>query len=108
MPYGVFEHLDTALLFVAALPAVGRPPIYTFTGRRGADGFELARDGKVEAALRLDHAEAAAAVSLLGAVARSAVASAALLAAGGPSNLEKVGQLLGRKGMAPGVGAGGW
>lgn len=97
-PHAVFHQLDTALVFLAALPASARGALYTL-GERKAEGYEILREGKGEGFLAPHLAEAVTAASILGAVARSAAGQAALLAAGGPSGLEQVGQLLGRRAL---------
>lgn len=97
-PHAFFEQLDTALVFLAALPAAARPALYTL-GSLQTQGYELLREGRPEGFLRTHLTEAVPAAAALGAVARSAVGQAALLAAGGPSGLEQVGQLLGRRAL---------
>jgi hypothetical protein len=96
-PFGVFQDWETALLFFAAVPATGRPPLYTLDPEGSERGYTLRRDGEVVGHLSLYQPEVAQAASVLAALARSTTGQAAVLTAVGSAGIRQIGQVLGRQ-----------
>lgn len=105
LPAGTFASLDLALLFLAAMPALGRPAELALSPEPSRQGFALYRGGEVAGFLPFYHEEMVDTVSRLAAVASSVVGQAALLSAAGPRGIELVGELLSRRAFVEEVGA---
>jgi hypothetical protein len=99
VPRAVFEEEELAWLYAAALPLLGREPVFRVGETAGPDGFPvIAADGEREpralgALARYEHAVAEA-LDLLQGIARSPAALAAVIEAAGPGALVQVGQIL--------------
>lgn len=96
-PFGVFQDWETALLFFAAVPATGRPPIYTLDPEGSEKGYAIRREGEIQGHLALYQPEVVQSVSVLAALARSTAGQAALLTAVGSAGIRQIGQVLGRQ-----------
>lgn len=96
-PWGRFASRQAALLTAAALPGLGRRPIFRVTPETAAEGgYGLLREGVEVGVVRHFLEDLAPAVEALEATVRSPPALALLLAAAGPTALELAGRELAR------------
>jgi len=98
-PRAVFDEEEIAELCAAALPLLGREPLFHLGSEPGGRGYPVvAFDGEQGprecGALALFEPEVAVALHLLQGLARSPAALAAVIAAAGPGALAQVGRLL--------------
>lgn len=96
-PFATFVDRETALFFFAAIPAAGRPPLYTLDAESSDQGFAVRREGEVLGYLALYQPEVVQAAAAFAALARSTVGQAAILTAVGSVGIRQIGQVLGRQ-----------
>jgi hypothetical protein len=96
MPEAVFRVREAALLFFAVRPASGRDPLFRAPDPVTGQGFAVESAGQVIGHLRFFNPDWLHAAHVAACLARSPVAMAALLEAGGPDLQEQVGRILGR------------
>jgi hypothetical protein len=101
-PEAVFLQEETALLLMAALPALGREPLFHLRPDAAQPGYPIEsmfgeQGPKTVGWLRLYNPDLVQALHVLESVARSPMAIANLLEAAGPLALERVGQILQRR-----------
>lgn len=95
-PEAVFRLRETGLLFFAVRSAVGRDRLFRPLEPVGEQGFAVESGGEVVGHLRFFNQDWLHAAHVAGCLARSPLAVAALLEAGGPDFQEQVGRILGR------------
>lgn len=95
-PEAVFATREAALIFFAVRPAVGRDPLYRSLEPVAKEGFAVESAGQVAGHLRFFNPAWLQAAHVGACLARSPMALAALLVAGGPELQEQVGRILGR------------
>ena len=95
-PEGVFRMREAGLIFFAVRPAVGREPLYRSLEPVTETGFAIESGGQVVGHLRFFNPAWLQAAHVGACLARSPLALAALLEAGGPDLQEQVGRILGR------------
>lgn len=96
VPEAVFEDREAGLIFFAVRPASGREPVFRCLEPGAADGFAVESGGEEVGHLRFFDPAWLQAAHIGACLARSPVALAALLEAGGPAFQEQVGRILGR------------
>lgn len=95
-PEAVFQLREAGLLFFAVRPAAGREPLFRPLAAEAPEGFPIESGGQVVGHLRFFDEEWLRAAHVAACLARSPIALAALLEAGGPQLQEQVGRILGR------------
>lgn len=95
-PEAVFQTREAALIFFAVRQAVGRDPLYRSLEPMTEQGFAVESAGQVAGHLRFFNPAWLQAAHVGACLARSPMALAALLVAGGPELQEQVGRILGR------------
>ncbi|HYN20726.1 MAG TPA: hypothetical protein VE078_07190 [Thermoanaerobaculia bacterium] len=103
-PEAVFQLREAGLLFFAVRPAAGREPLFRPLEPETAEGFAIESGGQVVGHLRFFDEAWLRAAHVAACLARSPVALAALLEAGGPQLQEQVGRILGRDLLARSAG----
>lgn len=96
-PEAVFQLREAGLLFFAVRPAAGRDPLFRALDPVTDRGFAVESAGQVVGHLRFFNPDWLHAAHVAAFLARSPLAVAALLEAGGPELQEQVGRILGRK-----------
>jgi hypothetical protein len=96
LPEAVFQSREAGLIFFAVRPAVGRDPLYRSLEPVTEQGFAVENAGQVAGHLRFFNPAWLQAAHVGACLARSPMALAALLVAGGPELQEQVGRILGR------------
>jgi hypothetical protein len=96
VPEAVFRMREAALLFFAVRSAVGRDPLYRLLEPGTEKGFVVESGGQAAGHLRFFNPAWLQAANVGACLARSPLALAALLVAGGPELQEQVGRILGR------------
>jgi hypothetical protein len=96
VPEAAFQTREAALIFFAVRPAVGRDPLYRSLEPARKQGFAVESAGQVAGHLRFFNPAWLQAAHVGACLARSPMALAALLVAGGPELQEQVGRILGR------------
>ena len=96
VPEAVFQARESALIFFAVRPAVGRDPLYRSLEPATEEGFAVESAGQVAGHVRFFNPAWLQAAHVGACLARSPMALAALLVAGGPELQEQVGRILGR------------
>jgi len=94
MPRCSARDRETALLFAATLPAVGRTPFFRTAGPAAGGRLSVESEGRKVAELSLIGDEAAAAAHVAACLARSPWSLALLLQAAGPAVQREVGEIL--------------
>ena len=92
----MFQSREAGLIFFAVRPAVGREPLYRSLEPMTEQGFTVEGGGQVVGHLRYFNPAWLQAAHVGACLARSPLALAALLEAGGPDLQEQVGRILGR------------
>ena len=95
LPLALFHHRETALLFQALWPALGRHEFLRLSSQQSAQGFNLEIDGKVAGSLRSFDPEAVLGGHFLSFLARTPHSLALLVEAAGPTAQRHLGRLLG-------------
>lgn len=95
-PEAVFQLREAGLLFYAVRPAAGRDPLFRSLEPATERGFAVVSNGEVVGHLRFFNPDWLHAAHVAACLARSPLAMAALLQAGGPDFQEQVGRILGR------------
>jgi hypothetical protein len=95
-PEAVFQLREAGLLFFAVRPATGRDPLFSAPDPATEQGFAVESSGQVVGHLRFFNPDWLHAAHAAAVLARSPLAIAALLEAGGPDLQEQVGRILGR------------
>ncbi|HET9229122.1 MAG TPA: hypothetical protein VFR31_20760 [Thermoanaerobaculia bacterium] len=95
-PEAVFRVREAGLLFFAVRSAAGRDPLFRPLEPAGEQGFAVESGGEVVGHLRFFNPDWLHAAHVAACLARSPLAVAALLEAGGPDFQEQVGRILGR------------
>lgn len=95
-PEAVFRIREAGLLFFAVRPAAGRDPLFRPLEPATERGFAIESGGQVVGHLRFFNPDWLHAAHVAACLARSPLAVAALLEAGGPDFQEQVGRILGR------------
>lgn len=95
-PEAVFQLREAGLLFFAVRPAVGRDPVFRALDPATEHGFAVESAGQAVGYLRFFNPDWLHAAHVAACLARSPLAVAALLEAGGPDFQEQVGRILGR------------
>ena len=98
-PEAVFQVRDAGLLFFAVRPAAGRDPLFRAPDAATEHGFAVESAGQVVGHLRFFNQDWLHAAHVAACLARSPLAMAALLEAGGPNLQEQVGRILGRNAL---------
>jgi hypothetical protein len=96
-PLAFFHHRETALIFQALWPALGRGSYYHLRTDATPEGFGLEEDGKLVGLLRSFDPEAILAGHFLTFLARTPQSLALLLEAAGPTAQKHLGRILGRR-----------
>jgi hypothetical protein len=94
MPRCSAQDRETALLFAATLPAVGRTPVFRTAGPAVDGRRSVESEGRKVAELAMIGDEAAAAAHVAACLARSPWGLALLLQAAGPAVQREVGEIL--------------
>jgi hypothetical protein len=92
----VFQSREAGLIFFAVRPAVGRDALYRSLEPMTENGFAIESAGQIAGHLRFFNPAWLQAAHVGACLARSPMALAALLVAGGPELQEQVGRILGR------------
>ena len=95
-PEAVFATREASLIFFAVRPAVGRDSLYRTLEPMTENGFAVESAGQIAGHLRFFNPAWLQAAHVGACLARSPMALAALLVAGGPELQEQVGRILGR------------
>lgn len=95
-PEAVFRLREAGLIFLAVRPAAGREPLYRPLEPMTGEGLAIESGGQVVGHLRFFDEDWLKAAHVGACLARSPVALAALLEAGGSELQEQVGRILGR------------
>ena len=95
-PEAVFQLREAGLIFFAVRPAAGREPLFRPLEPETEEGFAIESGGEVVGHLRFFDQDWLRAAHVAACLARSPIALAALLEAGGPLLQEQVGRILGR------------
>jgi hypothetical protein len=96
-PEGVFQVREAGLIFFAVRPAAGRDPLFRPLEPVTPQGFAVESAGQVVGHLRFFNPDWLHAAHVGACLARSPLAVAAILEAGGPDFQEQVGRILGRE-----------
>jgi hypothetical protein len=96
-PLAVFHRRETALLFQAIWPAIGRSSLYRLRNEPDARGFGVEEDGEVVANLRSFDPVMIVGGHLAACLARSPLSLALLVEAAGPTAQKHVGRILGAR-----------
>jgi hypothetical protein len=96
-PLALFQHRDTALLFQALWPALGRGIIFKLRPDATPSGFGLEEEGQLVGILRSFDPEAILAGHFLSFLARTPQSLALLLEAAGPTAQQHIGRILGAR-----------
>jgi hypothetical protein len=97
LPLALFHHRETALLFQALWPALGRTDLFRLRPEPSAQGFTLEVGGQIVGSLRSFDPEAVLAGHFLSYLARTPQSLALLVEAAGPTAQRHVGRLLGAR-----------
>jgi hypothetical protein len=96
-PLALCHHRETALLFQALWPALGRSDFIRLSTQEAAEGFNLEMEGKVVGSLRKFDPEAVLGAHFLSFLARTPHSLALLVEAAGPTAQRHLGRLLGAR-----------
>jgi hypothetical protein len=96
-PLALFHQRETALLFQALWPALGRYEYLRLSTEQSGRGFNLETDGKVVGSLRYFDPEAVLGGHFLSFLARTPNSLALLVEAAGPTAQRHLGRLLGAR-----------
>jgi hypothetical protein len=96
-PLALFRHRETALLFQALWPALGRSDFIRLSTQEAAEGFNLEMEGKVVGSLRKFDPEAVIGGHFLSFLVRTPHSLALLVEAAGPTAQRHLGRLLGTR-----------
>jgi len=100
VPQAVFLHRETALLFQAIWPAVGRSRLYRLREAATARGYGLEEGGQVVGSLRSFDPEAVLGGHFASYLARTPLSLALLVEAAGPAAQKHLGRILGARVLA--------
>ena len=93
-PLAVFRHRETALLFQAIWPAIGRDTLYRLADQPAAGGYGLEEDGQIVGSLRNFDPGAILGGHFASYLARTPLSLALLVEAAGPTAQRHVGRIL--------------
>lgn len=96
-PLALFRHRETALLFQALWPALGRNDLLRLRTEPSGQGFSLETGGQIVGSLRSFDPEAVLGGNFLSYLARTPQSLALLVEAAGPTAQKHVGRLLGAR-----------
>ena len=98
VPQALFRHRETALLFRAIWPAVGRHPLFQLRPSPSARGFELEQEGgELVGSLKNFNPDAVLGGHFASYLTRTPPSLALVLEASGPTAQRHVGQILGAR-----------
>ena len=97
VPQAVFQHRETALLFQAIWPAVGRSRLFRLREVATAQGYGLEQEGQLVGSLRSFDADAVVGGHFASYLARTPSSLALLVEASGPTAQRHVGRILGAR-----------
>jgi hypothetical protein len=97
LPLALFHHRETALLFQALWPALGRTDLIRLRPEPAAQGYNLEAGGQIVGSLRSFDPEAVLGGHFLSFLARTPHSLALLVEAAGPTAQKHVGRLLGAR-----------
>jgi hypothetical protein len=97
LPLALFRHRETALLFQALWPALGRTDLVRLSPQPSTQGFSLEMGGQIVGSLRSFDPEAVLGGHFLSFLARTPHSLALLVEAAGPTAQKHVGRLLGAR-----------
>ena len=97
LPLALFHHRETALLFQAIWPALGRTDLVRLRPEPSAQGFQLEMEGQIVGSLRSFDHEAVLGAHFLSYLARTPQSLALLVEAAGPTAQKHAGRLLGAR-----------
>ncbi len=97
MPLALFHQRETALLFQAIWPAVGRNRLFNLRPTPTAHGFELEKEGELAGSLLTFNPEAVLGGHFVSYLTRSPLSMALLVEACGANAQRHVGQILGTR-----------
>jgi len=97
LPLALFHHRETALLFQALWPALGRHDLMLLRPEPSSLGYKLETAGKVVGSLRSFDPEAVLGAHFLSFLARTPHSLALLVEAAGPTAQRHIGRLLGAR-----------
>ena len=96
-PLARFRRRETALLFQAIWPALGRPLLFDLQGTEEAHGFGLKENGQAVGSLRHFNPEAVSGGHFASYLTRSPASMALILEACGPTAQRHIGQILSQR-----------
>jgi hypothetical protein len=102
LPLALFHHRETALLFQALWPALGRTDLVRLSPQPSTQGFSLEMGGQIVGSLRSFDPEAVLGGHFLSYLARTPQSLALLVEAAGPTAQKHVGRLLGARVLGEG------
>jgi hypothetical protein len=97
LPLALFRHRETALLFQALWPALGRNDLLQLRTEPTGQGFNLESGGEIVGSLRSFDPEVVLGANFLSFLARTPYSLALLLEAAGPAAQKHAGRLLGAR-----------
>jgi len=97
LPQAVFRHRETALLFQALWPAVGRSRIFRLRAAPAAAGYELEQEGEIAGSFLNFNADAVLGGHFASYLTRTPLSMALLLEASGPAAQRHIGRILGAR-----------
>lgn len=97
VPLALFHHRETALLFQAIWPAVGRSRFFNLRTTPTDHGFELEQEGQAVGSLQTFNPEAVLGGHFVSYLTRNPWSMALLVEACGPNAQRHVGQILGAR-----------
>jgi hypothetical protein len=97
LPLALFQHRETALLFQALWPALGRHDLLRLHSEPSAQGYSLETGGQIVGSLRSFDPEAVLGGHFLSFLARTPHSLALLVEAAGPTAQKHIGRLLGAR-----------
>jgi hypothetical protein len=100
VPQAVFQHRETALLFQAIWPALGRSRLFRLREAATAQGYDLEQEGQLVGSLRSFDPDAVAGAHFASYLARTPASLALLVEASGPAAQRHVGRILGARTLA--------
>jgi hypothetical protein len=100
VPQALFRDRETALLFQAIWPALGRERFFRLRREPGASGYGLEQEGELVGSLRSFDTDAVAGGHFVSYLARTPLSLALLLEASGPTVQRHVGRILGARLLA--------
>jgi hypothetical protein len=93
-PLAAFRRRETALLFQAIWPAIGRNILYRLSGRTAANGYGVEEEGQLVGSLRSFDPSALLGAHFASYLARTPMSLAMLIEAAGPTAQKHTGRIL--------------